>query len=102
MRARHGRSLFHMSSRAGFWPLSKFLIRQRKPAVLPGFMYASIVQVATSCTARPEPNLISRSEFVYPVDKVGVTDIRRIAAFFEKGRTNGTITHSVQGLHGLR
>ncbi|SRR5712692_571693 len=87
---------------AGFWPLSKFLIRQRKPAVPPGFMYASVVQVAKSCTARPEPSLISRSEFVYPVDKVGVIDVLRTAAFFEKGRTNGAITHSIQGLHGLR
>ena len=52
-----------------------------------------------SCTAKPEPNLISRSEFVYLVDIAGIIGVRGMAEFFEKGGTNGAITHSIQGLH---
>ena len=52
-----------------------------------------------SCTAKPEPNLISRSEFFYLVDTAGIIGVRGMAAFFEKGGTNGAITHSIQGLH---
>src|SRR3989442_120696 len=51
-----------------------------------GSLHSCKVQPATSCRARPQPNVIPRPEFVHPIVKLGVIEVRSQTSSLDKGR----------------